>query len=644
MVGTRAVHVRGYQIMQSASDHDGENDRARVEEWMRQLRRMLFSLAQCGEDDCVGAPHTSGQGKDGGGQNLGDMGTGGAENAQFLSSLRAEVADFQLDWAEGSSTSSSTYSPSSGLPPILCTLARSTDMTAMAAAAAWLANERPKPKTTDTVDDQKDANPTTGQSSGRARKRLEREKDDVKEQKTVTEKDSERASKRLSRRVSGSHKNRDLSASEEKTACNPGAKSVETATSMPIEKEHRQTLLPAHKAARWGLGGGGNVSDKIALCLVHRKAIQSSVSPICQKLLQNFLFKLPALEASAADGGDGVGTLDAAESIKERPHDVRLEQPAKNPEEKEVCKTTTNGSHQAMQEETHLGHDEEAVRRRLVGVEEKMAVLQQKLAAQGQRILKQSKLVHQLQNTQDLDTARACTLMQPLPCSSARDASDLSASLTRSQTLLSCLRIYVEPAALRLRLHAARGLCHGANEARVLVAMLLSEQAQLRQRLESLRNTPPAINIPAAEAAYTTTACAGAAATSSEASALGATPNQEPSASASLTTPPTLAPPVSEPHAAASSTKNPSVIDSNATVSHLHMRGCQDMEPLEEQLENNAALVLEMATAGLTCVALGLLCVHVHVALMSSISCRLRPVICKLTYTLRIFLHEEYEK
>jgi len=638
MVGTRAVHVRGYQIMQSASDHDGENDRARVEEWMRQLRRTLFSLAQCGEDDCVGAPHTSGQGKDGGGQNLGDMGTGGAEHVQFLSSLRAEFADFQLDWAEGSSASSSTYSPSSGLPPILCTLARSTDMTAMAAAAAWLANERPKPKTTDTVDDQKDENLTTGQSSGRASKCLEREKDDVKEQKTVAEKDIERASKRLSRRVSGSHKNRDLSASEEKTACNLGAKSVETATSMPIEKEHRQTLL--HNGARWGLGGGGgNVSDKIALCLVHRKAIQSSVSPICQKLLQNFLFKLPALEASAADGGDGVGTLVAAESIKERSHDVRLEQPAKNPEEKEVCKTTTNGSHQAMQEETHLGHDEEAVRRRLGDAEEQMAVLHQKLAAQGQRILQQSKLVHQLQNTQDLDTARACTLMQPPPCSSARDASDLSASLTRSQTLLSCLRIYVEPAALRLRLHAARGLCHSANEARVLVAMLLSEQAQLRQRLESLRS----IILPAAEAAYTTTACAGAAATSSEAPALGTTPNQEPSASASLTVPPTSAPPVSEPHAAASSTENPSVVDSNAPVSHLHMRGCQDMEPLEEQLENNAALVLEMATAGLTCVALGLLCVHVHAALMSSISCRLRPVICKLTYTLRIFLHEEYE-
>ena len=156
---------------------------------MHQLRRTLFSLAGDRGSEDRSEAKGAGDVEDG-------LGLGGPTH--LFDCLRQDIFNFQVGRGGGGpSTSadvSSVLSPalsSTALPPILCTLARSTDMSSLAAAAAWLEKEGARARDLDRVKeavtlgsaegeaatqrDDKEDEQAKDQANERGRKRGERE-------------------------------------------------------------------------------------------------------------------------------------------------------------------------------------------------------------------------------------------------------------------------------------------------------------------------------------------------------------------------------------------------------------------------------------------------------------------------------------
>jgi hypothetical protein len=402
---------------------------------------------------------------------------------------------------------------------------------------------------------------------------------------------------------------------------------------------------PVPRRARWGGAPDGEVPAHIALCLLHRMAIQTSVSPICRKLLQSFEIS-PATASS--DGESANQSSEVADKDRSHPREDQNEAHKEREERKDATEMDSERTAGTSKEEK----EEDAVKSRLGDLEGQMAALQAQLKVQEGHVEKQRNLVHRLQDKQDIDTARASQQgdrMLLLPTSGEREAPEMLALQTRSLALLSSLRAYVEPAALGLRLHAAGSLCHAANEARVLVAILLSEQGQLQLRLDTLQETAAAATknaaAPAAEAAHATTnrdaaptssACASSQvldATQADTSHVTRTNTSSPASEAaknsestvtkadSVASAPSATP--AENGAAASTTSSP---NTGAVSSEMEVEAQQELREITAQVESNVALVLEMTTAGVPLFLLSSFCVcllHVLVVFsMQAFYCR----------------------
>ena len=280
---------------------------------------------------------------------------------------------------------------------------------------------------------------------------------------------------------------------EASIVCNNNVKRKDFRKDEAKATEENCSSPPALKRPCWGVSVGGCVSTHIAVCLQKRMAIRTSVAPICQKLLEFFEFPSSHDSGNLGNRTSGV-TANECSDAGEHKH---YKEEKRNKKEIGKDKKTDTAKED--------GDTEELVRTSLRDVEAKAAALQEQLAVQLDRIDKQRKAVRRIQIKQDLDIARASqhdSRAQTPQGSTERDANEMMSSLERSLPLISSLRAYAEPAALGLRLHTAKSLCHAANEARVLVAMLLSEQGQVRLRLDTLRDNASTVAAAAAQAAH----------------------------------------------------------------------------------------------------------------------------------------------
>ena len=497
-------------MMKQARELEDADNKRIVEEWVRNLRRTLFSLAD--EDAGIGCGrslgHAQADREDAHRQQMGGAetkATGAGLSAQLVRALDADIVDFELGGVEQSMASSVPHSDalsmhsSSAPPPILCAMARSTDMQVLAEAAKWLRNEKEAFKAATgtqiaeegaaarkveaqlTNDETGDA--ASSEGNERTRKRGVRERDAGKEKEKDAEKDSDRTSKRgRSRASSASNKSKTVNDKADKNKAAPEEERSVQGEAVKGGRRRKEegggaekddAVQRTQKRAR-RVWGGENVSQHIALCLLHRKAVQRSVPTLCQTLLD--CFDTSAAGTSVEDGAAEVMDVENQPAAQKASKESRNEKGADKDEELK---------------ESREASDEEAAREKLRLLEEKLGGLHQQLSAQSERTNKQHSLVRRLQEKQDLDVARARqqgSRIYPYLSSREGDAANMLASSEHALALLSSLNEYVDPAILGLRLRMAKNLCHTANEARVLVAMLLSEQARLRVDLNHLRD------------------------------------------------------------------------------------------------------------------------------------------------------------
>ncbi len=507
--------------MKQTRQQEEEDNKRIVDEWMRHLHRALFSLG--GEDAaraCARSVASSFKdSQDAGrletGRKEANGGIGGAGlSTQLLRALHSDIVDFHLGGFEQSAASSvphANYLPvlsSSALPPIVCAMARSTDMQVLVAAAKWLEKQKEASRastgtqtpqvaaTARTAEAQRtngEASDAAGnQSNERTRKRGDREREAGKEKAKDGGQDgdnSDSARKRLrSRASSASNKGKTTNDKADKNKnANAEERSVQDEAmkgSRPRKEEGGGTekddaVLPLQKRARF-VRDGEDVSQHIALCLLHRKAVQRSVPSLCQTLLH--CFDTSAASSCVVDEGAEGMHVQTSPAAQRGSKGHRNEKPNQN----EKATENVDGVKGTREE-----GDEEAAREKLRLLEEKLSGLHKQLSAQSERTRKQHGLVRRLQEKQDLDTARARqqgNRIHPYLSSREGDAAKMMASSAYSFSLLSSFNDYVNPAILGLQLHAAKKLCDAANEARVLVAMLLSEQARLRASLDDLHD------------------------------------------------------------------------------------------------------------------------------------------------------------
>lgn len=417
------------------------------------------------------------------------------------------------------------------------------------------------------------------------------------------------------------------SMSEESIVCKNNVKRKDFRKDEAKATEENCSSPPALKRPCWGVSVGGCVSTHIALCLQKRMALRTSVAPICQKLLEFFEFPSSHDSGNLGNRTSGV-TANECSDAGEHKH---YKEEKRNKKEIGKDKKTDTAKED--------GDTEELVRTRLRDVEAKSAALQEQLAAQLDRVDKQRKVVRRIQIKQDLDIARVSqhdSRAQTPQGSTERDANEMMSSLERSLPLISSLRAYVEPAALGLRLHTAKSLCHAANEARVLVAMLLSEQGQVRLRLDTLRDNASTVAAAVAQAAHAAqTSRADSTATAEIATRKDAATNKESaihvtvsclSRSSSTAAMPAesakdvMAIPATTVTSESGSFENDtSRQDATSNPHDIRVIGLrqmnetqaaiqQQLQQEEAQLESNVGLVLEMTVAGATFSPLFFMC------------------------------------
>ena len=507
--------------MKQTRQQEEEDNKRIVDEWMRHLHRALFSL---GGEDAARACARSVAGASTDSQDAGRRETGRAEadggiggaglSNQLLRALHSDIVDFQLGGFEHSAASSVPHAnhlpvlSSSALPPIVCVMARTTDMQVLVAAAKWLEEQKEASRASTGTQTPQDAatartaeaqrtnreagDAASNQCNERTRKRGDRAREAGKEKAKDGGQDgdnSDSARKRLrSRASSASNKGKTTNDKADKNKnANAEERSVQDEAmkgSRPRKEEGGGTekddaVLPLQKRARF-VRDGEDVSQHIALCLLHRKAVQRSVPSLCQTLLH--CFDTSAASSCVVDEGAEGMHVQTSPAAQKGSKGHRNEKPNQN----EKAADNVDGVKGTREE-----GDEEAAREKLRLLEEKLSGLHKQLSAQSERTRKQHGLVRRLQEKQDLDTARARqqgNRIHPYLSSREGDAANMMASSANSFSLLSSLNDYVDPAILGLRLHAAKKLCDAANEARVLVAMLLSEQARLRASLDDLHD------------------------------------------------------------------------------------------------------------------------------------------------------------
>ena len=461
--GSRVVRVRGYQILNMMREQKTAEDKACVEEWIRHLRRLIFIL--------------DGESAKGGQVEADEMKKTCLDRHRSLfSSLREGIRHYET-CGPGSALSLPTNVSSPVLPPILCAFARSMDAQALVQSAGWIRKQSARMsaanKTLDAVAEKNGGQLQTndagerssrqskgvpGQNTNSTLKQIEGEKEKSAEKErersskrvrtqSAEGKESERRTKRAS---TGAFKGKANTSESKKHARDEkiGADEEEQGTRMETDSpglEDAEIAAPLRMQVRSTITNDSLLPDHIAQCLFHRNVVQTSISPICQTLVDKFSVRA---DHACTSGENAEG---------------------------EVVSGPGHGD----------ANDEEVARKRLAEIEEKAISLQNQLSQQTERVSMQGKILQNIQKKQDVDIARASQQDKGVP-SVPSESSPSREALSQALPLLAALREYVGPAAHGLQLRAARNLCHAANEARVLVAILLSEQAQLRQRSEAL--------------------------------------------------------------------------------------------------------------------------------------------------------------
>ena len=509
--------------------------------------------------------------------------------------------------------------------PFLATLSCLMDTRALAASAIWLQDEQAEMAGVGAAEHS--ATRKTAPKSGdgarddgpgvRVLTRAERGRDIPKEKDGA--KEDERGSKRLRTRASsGGGRGRESnegSTGKRGTAFAPQKQQVPKETNVST-KDSVQGSTDADVGAvrKKARSVGEDNSHDLVQGLLHRKVAQHCLSPLCLELVETL--------QKQADGASGAkdAALAGKDSQGGQPTDnggdgaSRQGRSATCREDDETDKTAQE---RAPKEADKLS--EEAMECKLAEIERTKATLLRQLELQREQIGKQATLIRRLQAKQDLDAARASELSrsQLLPRRyTEREAQDTSASLARSLEVLSCLSTYVGPAALSLRLHAAQNLYKAANDARVLVAMLISEQVQLRHRLEQLRKTASAgsarsqatsASASASASAVVATAAAGSSSSSSNRSkapaSVEASEGAAVGAAAVASAGPSVcdaagAPPVDcADTAAAARAANASGAKAGADLGKDDAE--TEMAEVAAQLQRQVRLVFEMASAGM---------------------------------------------
>jgi hypothetical protein len=506
MVGSHVVRVRGYQIMQQTGEEERAEAKECVQDWVRQLRRVLFSL-----ESRKGHGHMSEE------KESVDLSSKENRLKECIKALRADISRFQIgqscDYLDSvaSSASSSKVTPSA--TPILCTLARTVDMNLLGLAADWIERARPKDSDSQTeaertrVDAAEKMSETLREDhdNAKTRRRGERVKEGGSQKEKEKEKvkdgdgESERGGKRLRTRASsGGNRHKDLiesdknrSIAQEKTIPHEDGKNAQNARGAAREQDDETTVPCDHKRMRWTESNACQIPSHIAQCLIHRNAIQTSVSPIAQKLLQQFMVSANHTNLGGqATVGPAIGRSRA--------------------QEQQNCATEVDTGkadfdHDAVKE-TNMGVDEETIRNNLEELEGKRVSLQKQLAGQANLVNTQLQHVHRLQEKQDVDIARASQegkhVALAFPEMPARQE-----ALLHSMPLLTALRAHVIHAASGLQMRSAQALCRAANEARVFVAVLLAEKSKLRKSLKLLRGSRNAAAASGPAPSNTSSAC-----------------------------------------------------------------------------------------------------------------------------------------
>ena len=508
MLGKDVVHVRGYHIM-PWSWHGAESAGLMLAAWFRELRRAGFSLSVSDSQDKKSGSREAMEK-----QGLIDecRSTGEDTHRKLSNTINAAITYFEdraaMHGSESSPLNTAPVQNACNDLHFLTAISCATDVRALAASASWLEREHAEIRGSGVADhsahrssNAKGVDTGCDDHSGvRVQTRGERGRDSGKEKDSARE--NERGSKRLRTRASsGSNRAKDsneVSEGKKGTAFasavskqHDGKKSdssrhSQTGQNMEKKSESmRQTVQnideidqgPSLKKARLA---GSEMSCRIVQGLLHRKVAQSSFSPLCQELLRAFQVQACAA-GEVLDGKEGTPGRGDSEDVG-----GQTSQQAKPDDADDRENESEEASAKDMEKEPS------ALQSKLADADRKKAALQRQLVLQREQISRQTTLIHRLQAKQDLDAARANESgggNQLLPCDSARETRNMTCSLK----LLSCLSAYVGSAALSTRLYAAQNLCKAASEARVLVAMLISEQVELRQRLVNLRKnaSPP---------------------------------------------------------------------------------------------------------------------------------------------------------
>ncbi len=530
MTGAGVVQVRGYHIMPGHwSSHVIDFDGPIAEDWFRDLRRATLSL-------CVSKRGQGSRGRTSSSDDALDASRGthlpskAPESDDHLRRLLNQI-DFGISGIEqGEASYKSVSALSTSIPahkapcrlPFLATLSCSMNVRALAVSASWLQEEQAEMAGVIASEHGTTRNMAPTSSDGgredgpgvRVQTRAERGRDSPKERDGA--KEDERGSKRLRTRASsGGSKGKESNegcTGKRGTAFAPQKQQVpreaHVSTKDDFQASAHANLGPVRKKAR---AAGEDESHHLVQGLLHRKVAQHCLSPLCQELVE-------ALQVQVQVQADGaIRAKDAALAEKESQGGQPTEKAGDSACRQARSATCKEGDEtdETAQERAAREADkdlEEAAGRKLAEIERNEAALLRQLQSQREQIAKQVSMIRRLEAKQDLDAARASELgrSQLLPRHySDREARDTSASLARSLEVLSCLSTYVGPAALSLRLHAAQNLCKAANDARVLVAMLISEQGQLRQRLEQLRKAAPGGGAPSPSSAAATATARG---------------------------------------------------------------------------------------------------------------------------------------
>ena len=462
--GSRVVRVRGYQILNLMREQKTAEDNACVEEWIRHLRRLIFIL--------------DGESAEGGQVEADEMKKTCLDRHRALfSSLREGIRHYETGGPGSTLSLPPNVVSSPASPPILCAFARSMDAQALVRSAGWIrkqsAGMSAANENLDAVAEKKggllqandagerssrqnedvpgqNTNPTRKQIEGEKEKSVEKERERSSKRVRTQSAEGKESERRTKRASTGAFKSKANTSESKKHARDEkiGADEEEQGTRMETDSpglKDAEIAAPPRMQVRSTITNDSLLPDYIAQCLFHRNVVQTSISPICQTLVDEF--------------------------------SVRADH---------TCSAGENAEEDAV---TGLGHgdanDEKVARKRLAELEEKATSLQKQLSQQTEKVFMQGKILHNIQKKQDVDIARASQQDKGVP-SVPSESSPSREALSQALPLLAALREYVGPAAVGLQLRAARNLCHAANEARLLVAILLSEQAQLRQRSEAL--------------------------------------------------------------------------------------------------------------------------------------------------------------